>query len=111
VRPLEPANPKWFSVDGESVRDFAPDASEQVVVQLVVPPASPPGSYSFRLDVVSEVDSEEDFTEGPSIAFDVLATPPPKKKRLFLWPSWSERRGGKGNRTKTRSAASSASDD
>ena len=73
TRPADPASPEWFSIVGESVRDFAPNAAEQVVVQLDVPPGSPPGSYSFRLDAVSEVDPDEDFTEGPSVAFDVAA--------------------------------------
>src|SRR5207253_9939754 len=57
----------------------------QVVVQLNVPPASPPGSYSFRLDAVSEVNPDEDFTEGPSVAFDVAAPPPAKKKKFPWW--------------------------
>jgi hypothetical protein len=85
TRPYDPAKPEWFSIVGESVRDFAPNAAEQVVVQLNVPPASPPGSYSFRLDAVSAVDPDEDFTEGPSVAFDVTAPPPPKKKKFPWW--------------------------
>lgn len=83
VRPSEPAKPEWFSVAGESTRDFAPNASEQVVVQLNVPPGTTPGSYSFRLDAVSEVDPDEDFTEGPSVAFEVA--PPPQPKKKFPW--------------------------
>ena len=82
TRPRDAAKPEWFSVVGESVRDFAPSASEQVVVQLGVPPGSPAGSYSFRLDAVSEVDPDEDFTEGPSVAFQV---PEPPKKKPFPW--------------------------
>jgi hypothetical protein len=79
----DPAQPEWFSVAGESTRDFAPNAAEQVVVQLNVPPATPPGSYSFRLDAVSEADPDEDFTEGPPIAFEIEAAAPEKKK--FPW--------------------------
>jgi hypothetical protein len=82
TRPIDPAKPEWFSIVGESIRDFAPNAAELVVVQLSVQPPAPPGSYSFRLDAVSEVDPDEDFTEGPSVAFDVAAPPPPKK---FPW--------------------------
>jgi PASTA domain len=84
TRPSDPAKDEWFSIVGESVRDFGPNAAEQVVVQLNVPPTTAPGSYSFRLDAVSEVDPDEDFTEGPSVAFDVAA-PPPTKKRKFPW--------------------------
>jgi beta-lactam-binding protein with PASTA domain len=83
TRPHEPAKPEWFSVVGESIRDFAPNGAEQVVVQLDVPPGNPPGSYSFRLDAVSEVDPDEDFTEGPSVAFEVAPAPQPKKP--FPW--------------------------
>src|SRR5215218_10087766 len=71
TRPSDSGSPEWFSVVGESVRDFAPNAAEQVVVQLAFPPGTPPGSYSFRLDAVSQIDPDEDFTEGPSVAFEV----------------------------------------
>ena len=85
TRPRDPASPAWFSIEGESIRDFAPNAAEQVVVQLKVPSGSPPGSYSFRLDAVSEDVPDEDFTEGPSVAFDVAAPPPPPKKKFPWW--------------------------
>jgi hypothetical protein len=55
------------------------------VVELKVPPGTTPGSYSFRLDAVSEDDPDEDFTEGPSVAFDVTAPPPPPPKKKFPW--------------------------
>ena len=85
TRPRDAAKPEWFTVVGESIRDFAPDGAQQVVVQLKVPPGTTPGSYSFRLDAVSEDDPDEDFTEGPSVAFDVTAPPPPKKKKFPWW--------------------------
>jgi beta-lactam-binding protein with PASTA domain len=85
TRPRDAAKPEWFTVAGESVRDFAPDGAQQVVVELKVPPGTPIGSYSFRLDAVSEDDPDEDFTEGPSVAFDVTAPPPPKKKKFPWW--------------------------
>jgi hypothetical protein len=84
TKPSEPAKAEWLSIIGESVRDFAPNAAEQVVAQLDVPPTSSPGSYSFRLDAVSEVDPDEDFTEGPSVAFEVAA-PAPQEKKKFPW--------------------------
>ena len=85
ARPLAEAKSEWFTVAGESVRDFAPNGAQQVVVQLKVPPGTTPGSYSFRLDAVSEENPDEDFTEGPSVAFDVTAPPPPKKKKFPWW--------------------------
>jgi hypothetical protein len=82
TRPGAPANPEWFSIVGESVRDFAPNVPDQVVVQLNVPPGTTPGSYSFRLDAVSQVIPDEDFTDGPSVAFDVKPPPQPRKPIL-----------------------------
>src|SRR5262245_9284634 len=87
ARPADTALPDWFSVLGESVRDFAPDEAEQVVVQLAVPPTAAPGEYSFRLDAVSAVDPDEDYTEGPSVAFDVESQAPPEKRK-FPWVPW-----------------------
>jgi beta-lactam-binding protein with PASTA domain len=85
TRPRDPAKPEWLSVVGEPVRSFGPNAAEQVVVQLNVSPGSPPGSYSFRLDAVSEDDPDEDFTEGPSVAFEVVPPPEPGKKKFPWW--------------------------
>jgi PASTA domain len=85
TRPTDPAKAEWLSIVGESTRDFAPNAAEQVVIQLNVPQTTPPGTYSFRLDAVSELAPDEDFTEGPSVAFDVAAPPPPPKKKFPWW--------------------------
>jgi beta-lactam-binding protein with PASTA domain len=81
TRPRKPAKPDWFSIVGESIRDFAPNGTEQVVVQLQVPQGSRPGSYRFRLDAVSEAAPDEDFTEGPWVAFEVALQP----KKPFPW--------------------------
>jgi len=82
-RPRRPAKPEWLSIVGDPIRDFAPNAAEQVVVQLDVPPGSRPGSYRFRLDAVSEDNPDEVFTEGPFVAFEVAPSPQPKKP--FPW--------------------------
>jgi hypothetical protein len=83
--PTDPAKAEWLSIVGEPTRNFAPNAAEQVVVQLSVPPTTAPGSYAFRLDAVSEVDPDEDFTEGPSVAFDVAAPLAAPKKKFPWW--------------------------
>jgi len=85
TRPTDPAKAEWLSIVGESTRDFAPNAAEQVVIQLNVPQTTPPGTYSFRVDAVSELAPDEDFTEGPSVAFEVAAPPPPPKKKFPWW--------------------------
>jgi len=85
TRPGAAAKPEWFSIVGESVRDFAPNVAAQIVVQLAVPPGTTPGSYSFRLDAVSQVLPDEDFTDGPSVAFEVKPPPQPRKP----WLPWA----------------------
>jgi hypothetical protein len=85
TKPSDPAKPEWFSIDGESIRDFTPNGAQDVVVKLDVPPGSPPASYSFRLDAVAEDDPDEDYTEGPSVAFEVAAAPPAPKKKFPWW--------------------------
>ena len=85
TRPSEPAKPEWFSIAGESVRDFTPNGAQDVVVNLAVPPGSPPASYSFQLDAVAEDDPDEDYTEGPSVSFEVAPAPAAPKKKFPWW--------------------------
>jgi hypothetical protein len=84
ANPLEPAKPEWLSLVGESVRDFAASAAEQVIVQIRVPSGTPSGSYSLRLVALSERAIDEDFTKGPEVAFDVAGSTP--KRRFPWWP-------------------------
>jgi hypothetical protein len=86
--PQDPAKAEWFSIDGESAREFAPGAAETVVVEVRVPAGTPPKTYSFRLDAVSEANPDEDFTEGPTVSFDVSLPKPPVpwwKKYWWIW--------------------------
>src|SRR6266498_390154 len=80
TKPLAPARSEWLSVIGEPVRDLSAGAAEQVIVQLGVPPDTPKGSYSFRLDAISETAPDENFAESPAVAFTVAA--PQSKKRF-----------------------------
>jgi hypothetical protein len=80
---LDSASLEWFSVAGDAVREFAPNGVERALVQIGIPEGTPPGTYSFRLDAISEADPDEDFTEGPSVSFDVAAPAAVKKK--FPW--------------------------
>lgn len=84
--PQDPAKAEWFSIDGEATREFAAAAAEQVRLQIKVPPGTTPATYSVRLDAVSEVNPDEDFTEGPSVSFDVtLPKPPVPWWKRFWW--------------------------
>ena len=83
IVPLGQAAASWFQGDGAPNRAFAIGGTEQVSVSLAVPPAAPPGSYTFRLDMVGVDNPDEDYTAGPVVTFEVPAAPPPKKP--FPW--------------------------
>ena len=84
--PQDPAKAEWFTIDGEATREFAAAAAEQVRLKIKVPAGTPPATYSVRLDAVSEVNPDEDFTEGPSVSFDVtLPKPPVPWWKRFWW--------------------------
>ncbi|HZI10301.1 MAG TPA: hypothetical protein VE153_07875 [Myxococcus sp.] len=85
VVPGPGAKPEWFSIQGEAERDFAPDGTQQLTVQLRVPPGTPPGRFTFHPLVVDVMDPDERYAEGPSTGFEVLAAAPPKKPFPWLW--------------------------
>jgi hypothetical protein len=83
VRPLASTKGEWLSIAGETERNFSPNATQQVVVKVATPPGAPAGKYQFRLDAISVLNPDDDFTEGPTIDFEVKATEAPKK--AFPW--------------------------
>jgi serine/threonine-protein kinase len=95
---LESTKQEWLQISGESERDFAPGSTEQFVVTFDAPVATAPSAlkpadaaaaadkYSFRLDVASATNPDEDFTEGPVIRVELPTpkpAPPPKP-----FPKW-----------------------
>ncbi|MGZ4269539.1 MAG: hypothetical protein ACXVFN_00250 [Solirubrobacteraceae bacterium] len=85
VTPQAPAAATWFTVAGPSTRTFAPGTAESVTVQVVVPPGTAPGTYTFRLDAIAEDNPDEDFTEGPPVSFEVKPAPVAAKKPFPWW--------------------------
>jgi hypothetical protein len=83
VRPLGSTRGEWLSVAGETERAFSPNATQQVVIKVAIPPGVPAGKYQFRLDAISVINPDDDFTEGPTVDLEVKATEPPKK--AFPW--------------------------
>ena len=83
VRASDPAYQGWLKVLGDVERDYPVGATHQVSVAIAVPPGSPTGTCSFRLDVVSAENPDEDFDEGPLVSFEVAASAPPAKS--FPW--------------------------
>jgi beta-lactam-binding protein with PASTA domain len=84
VRPQSPAQEAWFTLAEERERDFDATSTTQYTVQIAVPGDAPAGTYAFRLDVMEVEEPEENYTEGPTVTFEVReAAPPPS--RPFPW--------------------------
>jgi beta-lactam-binding protein with PASTA domain len=83
VKTFDSTKAEWLSIGGEIERDFAPNATDKVAVGISVPAGTAPGTYSFRLDVFSVVNREDEYTEGPTVAIEVEATV--KKEIKFPW--------------------------
>ena len=83
VRATDPGQQGWFSIVGDRERTYTAAATDQIQVRVAVPPGSPAGKASFRLDVVSAENPDEDFAEGPAVTVEVVATAP--KKKGFPW--------------------------
>ncbi len=81
VVPRAPAEAAWFQPLERPERRLEPEATEQIAVELRIPPGAAAGDYSFRLDAVSE----ENPVEGPSVGFEVKASAGPRKKAALKW--------------------------
>jgi beta-lactam-binding protein with PASTA domain len=85
VKALGDSKKEWLSIAGETERDFGSGATEQFTVNFDAPGA-PAGKYSFRLDVASSLNPDEDFTEGPPVNVEVGGAAPVAAKKGF--PMW-----------------------
>jgi hypothetical protein len=77
VAALAPTQSPWLALAGASERDFPIGGTEQITVTVTVPPEAAAGLYPFRLDVASVVNPDEDWAQGPVVAFQVPELPPP----------------------------------
>lgn len=71
-------NPKvldWVTIGGNAERTFPVNGTQQYAVQIKVPLDAPEGNYAFRLNMVGVDNPDEDFAEGPSVAFAVTTKP------------------------------------
>jgi hypothetical protein len=75
----------WLTIVGDVDRDFPVGATQQYPVKIAVPTTALPGSYSFHLDARDLANPDEDYAQGPSVAFQVAQAPPPPPPRPFPW--------------------------
>lgn len=77
----------WCTIDTPS-RTFPVDHTEQLLVTVRVPPGAPPGPVRFRLRMLLGGGvPEEQFDDGPDVAFDVPQTPvvvPPPRRPWWI---------------------------
>src|SRR5262245_29596891 len=83
IRSLEETKSDWLKVAGELERDFSPGSTQQIVVKVHVPGAMRTGKFSFRVDVISVENPDEDYTEGPAVSLTAGLPAPPAKP--FPW--------------------------
>jgi hypothetical protein len=82
VRATNAAQQGWLSISGEAERNFPANGTHQIVVRVAAPPGTAAGKGSFRLDMVSAQNPDDDFAEGPTVTFEI---PPPVVKPSFPW--------------------------
>ena len=83
--PIGSTKEAWLSLDGEYERNFAKGEAQQFTVKVAAPPGTPTGKYSFRLDIISVENPDDEFTEGPSVSFEVKKVAPAAPPRKFPW--------------------------
>ncbi len=75
----------WLTIAGDVDRDFPVGATQQYPVRIAVPTSAAPGSYSFHLDARDLANPDEDYAQGPSVAFQVTQAPAPPPPPRFPW--------------------------
>jgi hypothetical protein len=85
VVPKDPSTARWLSIDGDAERDFPAGSTHLFTAKVAVPPDGRPGTYPFRLDVVSVDNPDEETAQGPTVAFTVAEAPPPPPKSYRTW--------------------------
>lgn len=82
------AKAEWFKIEGKEQRDFPITKSETVDVSVSVPANVTPGAYSFRLQVASVTEPDNEFAISPSSTFTVPEAEKivvGKKSKWWLW--------------------------
>lgn len=84
---LQGAQQSWLQVAEPTTKEMQSNQTQTFKVLVNVPSGTPAGRYGLRLDVMSVDNTDEEYNQGPVIAFEVGETsaPPPKKDKGFPW--------------------------
>jgi beta-lactam-binding protein with PASTA domain len=85
IEPQGEAKAEWFSVDGESERQFAAGGTHTFTVRIKTPPTATAGTYSLKVRTVAVNDPDNDFAESPVVVFDIAAPPVAAPKKKLPW--------------------------
>lgn len=77
--PGHPVQKGWIKLDGKPEKHFEINGENTYTVNVAIPPKSQPGTYSFRLDVVSVLKPDEGDSS-QAVKFTIAATAEPKTK-------------------------------
>ena len=88
ISPLEDADESWFTIEGESEREFAENDTQQYSVSVTIPAEIKSGSYKFKLDVFSVENPDEIFSEGPVIEILISEAPVDDDNTDKPFPLW-----------------------
>ncbi|MEM1180776.1 MAG: PASTA domain-containing protein, partial [Acidobacteriota bacterium] len=80
IVPLGDTDEAWLSIDGEEERELLAGTPEEFKILVEVPKEAPEGEHKFRIDVASEENPDDDFSEGPEITIK-----PAPASKLWLW--------------------------
>ncbi len=84
--PLDNAQEGWLQLAPPEQRDMQPGQTHTFKVAVTVPPGTPAGRYGLRLDVMSADNTDEEYDQGPMVAFEVAESMPPQPKGSgFPW--------------------------
>jgi hypothetical protein len=78
LAPQGNTNSEWLTLT-DVEREFPVGGVHQFRVAANIPPGTPAGRYTWRFDVVSALKRGEELDAGPTVAFEIGATEPPKK--------------------------------
>ncbi|HEY9344177.1 MAG TPA: PASTA domain-containing protein [Inquilinus sp.] len=85
IEPQGEAKAEWFSIDGESERQFTAGGTHTFTVRIKTPPTATAGSYTLKVRAVAVNDPDNDFAESPVVAFDIAAPPVAAPKKKLPW--------------------------
>jgi hypothetical protein len=74
----------WVKIEGPTDKPFDPGQSQTYIVNIAVPPKSPTGTYSFRLEAVLVAKTDEGDSSTP-VTFHVAGAASPAAKPFPWW--------------------------